>query len=128
MAHDDSTRAHRGRCARPTGDVAARRGAQAAPACSADQRRIAHTAFAACLFQTVSELIPAPTLGLAADDAAWQAFDDLLDQAAHFVVDALGAEGAVTVRALAPRLSEEGPVHGALVARALSRLDLDEHR
>lgn len=74
------------------------------------------------MFQTVSELIPAPTTGLACDEAAWQAFDELLDEAAGFVVGALGPEGDALVRALASNGTLTGPVHGALVARALRRV------
>ena len=122
MAHHQISRAHRDRCARSTGHRSARLSFPA-PAGRADRPDVAHTAFAECLFETVSEVIPAPSLGLATDEAAWAAFEDLLDDAACFIVDTLGVDGGESVRALASRLSADGPVQGALIARALDRLE-----
>ncbi|MEX5635421.1 hypothetical protein [Parafrankia sp. FMc2] len=87
---------------------------------------------AADLVKRVAALVPAPTAGLCTDDHAWLAFNELLDEAAVLVAEALrhpdvlGDTAAPTLRVLLDSLVGTDAVAWLLMERALGVLSWDD--
>ncbi|ONH31649.1 hypothetical protein BL253_08235 [Pseudofrankia asymbiotica] len=77
------------------------------------------------LLTRVAAIVPTPSAALCADDDAWLAFNDLLDDAAGLVAHVLGHPAAPALRELLGSLAGTDAVAWLLTERVLGVLGRD---